>query len=654
MRPAWVVLYAWLALYPLVGWQQGTLWPAHITAVVALGVCVLPGLLRQASVPIGVPALAVLAALASLGLAVSAAPSSLPRGEMQWTAVTGAAHALFFLLCLAAMPDADASPDEIARARRSLALLLASIVIGQAFAVWGPFAEPSTRPSGTLGNPNTLGAVAAACGLALAGLFGLTPLAFLLLLPALPLLLVTGSRGAGAAFAVAAMVLAVRRRRWKLLAALAAAGVLVFVVPNPLVERMGRLQSEHSFTRPFLWGAALESIAEHPLGIGPSMNEYVFPAHAWDAEHPWLLHQRHSVGLTHNALLTLTLEWGWLAGAAALLFSGWAVLVLLRRPRPPGRDDRLYSGAALGATVLFVEMQVDGLEANPIACSLFLALAACVLARLPRGAGGPALSGRLVALLLGLALAALTGVGLWRTHGLGYERAADEAVAAWLAGRTGLDNARAALDRAESAHPREEKVATLRCDLEEANLRRLLGSPASDAQVLLAAERTRAALDWARAVNPAEPSLPRRAAKLENKIFFRTGRREDWEARSMEALRAVLALDPLDVETRWELANVAQRTGMRALRDEQVKIVFELEPDYALAWDGLARLLEAEGDLEGALHAYVRAEEALLNCAIKVKFPEAESSAFYRNNLGTVDLASVRARIKSLRETLYF
>ena len=70
--------------------------------------------------------------------------------------------------------------------------------------------------------------------------------------------------------------------------------------------------------------------------------------------------------------------------------------------------------------------------------------------------------------------------------------------------------------------------------------------------------------------------------------------------------------------------------------------------------DGADRDVEDDGDLEGALHAAVRAEEAWLNCAIKVRFPEAGSSAFYRNNLDTVSLPEVRARIRTLRQTLYF
>src|SRR6185436_2738188 len=413
MLPAWIVLFAWLAIYPLVGWQQGTLWPAHLAAVVALGACALPRLWRQARVEVGVPAFATLAALLSLLLSLAVASARLPRREMEWTAVTGVAHALFFLICLCVVP---ARADEEARSRHWLAALLVGVVLGQSLAVWGGLTEPAIRPTGTLGNPNTLGAVAAACGLGLAGLWGLTPRSFLLVLLTLPLVLSTGSRGAVAALAVTLLLLAVRRRRWKLLTALAAVAALVIVIPNPLVERLAQLEPEHSFTRPFLWKTALRSIATHPLGIGPGMNQYVFPAHAWDAEHPWLLHQRHSVGLTHNVLLTLALEWGWLAGVGAVVLAAWALRGVLRLPR---RDDRFGLGAALAATVLFLELQVDGLEQNPIGFSFFLLLAACTLTRLPRAEGvGLALPGRLVAVLLAAALLALAGVGGWRTRAL--------------------------------------------------------------------------------------------------------------------------------------------------------------------------------------------------------------------------------------------
>jgi hypothetical protein len=256
--------------------------------------------------------------------------------------------------------------------------------------------------------------------------------------------------------------------------------------------------------------------------------------------------------------------------------------------------------------------------------------------------------------LLLLSLLALGGVGAWRVRGQIAARAAADAVAAWQERELELPQARAAIDRAQAALPGEDPVARLRCELEEANVRRLIDAGAPLAAVVGAAESARLAQAQARAVNPADPTLPRRMADFENRLFWRTGRRGDWERHSFEALHSVLALDPLDVESHWELAHLAQRAGRRELRDQQAPIAFRLEPDYALAWDGLSQLYEADGELGRALHAAIRAEEALLNCAIKVRFPEPASSAFYRMNLDTVDLATVRERIRSLRERLYF
>jgi hypothetical protein len=52
---------------------------------------------------------------------------------MEWTAVTGVAHALFFLICLCVVP---ARADEEARSRHWLAALLVGVVLGQSLAVW--------------------------------------------------------------------------------------------------------------------------------------------------------------------------------------------------------------------------------------------------------------------------------------------------------------------------------------------------------------------------------------------------------------------------------------------------------------------------------------------------------------------------------------
>jgi O-antigen ligase len=347
------VLFLWLAVYPIAGWRSGLGWQAHIATTCLLALLLVPRLWRRAVVHKQATGWAVGLAVMSLGLALAVAPDGWPRREMQWTALTGLAHAGFFLCCVQLLPPFDAPERDVRRARVVLAALLVAIVAGQAaWVLFGPPADGDPpRPSGTLGNPNALATVVAACGLALYGLFRQRPAALLLALPLAPLVLVTRSRGAVLAAGLTLVLLAIRRRRLRLLLAGVAAAALLLLVPNPLRERMLALDSDDVFSRPFLWGAALESIAEQPAGIGPAMNRYVFPQHTFVPDRPWLLFQRHSAGLTHNVFLTLTLEWGWLAGASLLALLALTAVRLARRPRD---EDTLRPGAALGGTVMLL------------------------------------------------------------------------------------------------------------------------------------------------------------------------------------------------------------------------------------------------------------------------------------------------------------
>jgi hypothetical protein len=230
----------------------------------------------------------------------------------------------------------------------------------------------------------------------------------------------------------------------------------------------------------------------------------------------------------------------------------------------------------------------------------------------------------------------------------------DDAVAAFGDGHLDLAGARALVERAEAKLPGEEKLALLRCDLEEADFDARLDASAPYAELAAAAERVRAALDRARQVNPADPSLPQREAALENELHLPHGPQQGLGALDRGpagGARARPARRRVALAARATSRSApAARAARRADRDR-----LQLEPDYALAWDGLARLLESDGDLEGALHAYVRAEEALLKLRDQGPLsPSRAAALFYRNNLETVDLPAVRAHIRSLRQTLYF
>lgn len=645
------LLFGWFAIAPIAGHRSGWMSIAHTLVTAALLLLLVPRLSAARRVALRGVGVATLLALVSLGLALRFAPERMPRSDMAWTALVGVQHALLFLALLFLVPGPG---EDGASTRRWWTALLVALVAGQALVViFGPVPEGEVpRPEGTLGNPNTLGALVGAAALALAGFAGFRRAALAALAPVGIFVLATRSRGAVAALGLVLLVLVVRQGRWRLLGALALLAALLVVVPNPLRTRVAAMRPHDAFSRPFLWGAALPSIAEHPLGIGPGMNKYVFPAHAFDPERPWLVHQRHTVGLTHNVLLTLTLEWGWLAGAAALIAALCAGLRLAAR----GPPDPLRTGAALGAAVLFLECQVDGIEQNPVAFGVFLLLAATALARRP----GPAwlvLPGRAVAgaaLLVGLALPALA---LPRARALAAQSAAERAVAAFVAGAPDDPQAlRALCERAERLAPAESRPPRLRFEYEDARLRRLVaGEPPAPADALAGTlEAALAALDRARAVHPADAALARQGARLCLFAGREVQRSDALRARYLRLMQDALALDPLDVDGHWDLAQEARKHGEHALAQRHLDALFAIEPDHAFAWYSMARLREFDGDLHGALHDYVRAEEAWLNCIVKAEAANPKTRSFYEKNLQKTDLAVVRARLVALREALYF
>jgi tetratricopeptide (TPR) repeat protein/O-antigen ligase len=648
--PLWIVLFAWLVVYPLVARPPGLLWSVHLAVVCGLGLATVPRLWRRRVVRLGLPGLAVSAALVSLVMALRYAPPGLPRGEMQWMALTGLAHAGFFLLALSWVPAAGSESGDT---RRLLAVLLVSMVAVQAGQVLLGV-QPSGslgRPQGSLGNPNALGSVVGAVALALAGLGRLRPAMLWLAVPLAPLLLATRSRGAVLAVAVTLALLALRRRMTRLVVGLGLALVVLAVVPNPLRERVVNLDPEHAYSRAVLWGTAASAVADHPLGIGPRMYRYEFPRRAWNAERPWLLHQRHAVGLTHNVFLTLAVEWGWLAGASLVWLAAWSARRLLRG-HP---DDPLRTGAALGATVLFVDLQVDGLEQNPIAFTLFLLLLALALARVPEPSRGLALPGRALAVVLLGAVLSAAGLTGWRTVGLLSWHGAQRALQAFERGESSADAVRVALDEAERRLPGDAEPVAARLAFELTNLRRRLeGGTQQDAAATDEIAAGWAALERARAANPADHEIAELGGELASLVHRAYVTDLLWQQRAIDLRLEALALDPLDVQGHWALAQQARRLGREELAESAQAEALRLEPDYALAWYTLARLADADGDLPGALHAYVRAEEAVLNCHVKARRANPGVRAFYAENLEGTDLAVIRARLRSLRQELYF
>ena len=666
----WLPLAALLLVQPLVpyGWP---LWGAHVTVVAALLIATGVRVWRAGTVRWGVPAAGAGLALLSLALALLLAPPSSPHADPLWTALTGLLDAAFFLLACWWCPGPQADPRESRGASLWLcALLFAAcaeqLVLGLRLL---PAGGPDARLLGTMGNSNALGAIFAATALVVAAV-GFTlwrrsraeaapsprPLliAGLLAVPLVWGLLLTRSRGAAAALLLTLLLLAVRWRKWTLLAAVAAAGALLLAVPNPLRERVFALRPEHYFSRGFVWQAAAQVALAHPLGLQPTGFKEAFLALAWDPEHPWLLHQRAEVGLTHNVFLTLAVEWGALAALAMLALTGWVVVRLLAARG--GRDDPLRLGAALGAAVLFLELQVDGLEQNPLVFTIFLLLVAVVVAGLPAGRGVrvPARAAAALALALGLASGALMA---WRA--LGVSRFHD-ALALSVAWTPEADPApvRAAFDKAVAALPGETSAPSERAKFEARVLRALFGAAGTagaggdDPRVRAAVDGGMRAAAIAVAADGTDPDMRRLGADIAL-LLWRRVKRPALLTDYVERQQAVLALDPLDVEGHFDLAQEAQRGGLDELAQREFDEVFRLEPDHVFAWYLLARLREASGDKLGALYAWDRASEAILNVRIKAQVDTPRSREFFEGLLRKVDQAEVLQHIAVLRQELF-
>lgn len=663
----WGVVAAYLVIYPLLSGLFPTLWWAHLVAVGLLGVCAWPTLREKEQVSLGPPLVVCLLALFSMAVAIATSVGVYPWIEMWRAGLTGLTHVLFFLLILSLGPSAEENGDVVSRV---LGVILMGVLVGQTILVWGGWeiAPPVLiesvksgggdpwRPMGSLGNPNTLGAVVGATVAGLAAVFRWRWAALILLVPFLWLLVESQSRGAMASTLIVLTVFGLRHRVGLTLALLCIGVLSLAMIPNPFWDRMTALPTGHTYSRPMIWSIALVVVAAHPLGLGPAMYRYIFPLYGEVSEHPWLLHQRHSIGLTHNALLTLWAEWGWLAGGAVCCLLVWAAIRLWRR----GRADPLLQATTLVASVLFVQSLVDGLEQNPIPFTLFLFCLAIALKRASPTLGNPSLSGRHVGGVVAVISVLLLFVGLKEPIAQEPVRLAKEVWTTWRSQEVNdsqrIDTAevRRLMERAQEARANNPAVHLLRFDFEFAAYREARATGASDDTCGALARAATAAVRRARQLSPRDPEPVAKEARLLRRLYHDSGKAQGVLETYLVTMEELLERDPLDVDSRWALAREALRSERTPFAQRQLDDLFALEPDHAEAWWILGRTREVESDLEAALYAYVRAEEAVLNCRIKLEVANPRSEAFYQRMLDQTDLGDIRRRIAHLRQALYF
>jgi tetratricopeptide (TPR) repeat protein len=156
----------------------------------------------------------------------------------------------------------------------------------------------------------------------------------------------------------------------------------------------------------------------------------------------------------------------------------------------------------------------------------------------------------------------------------------------------------------------------------------------------------------ARSLNPADPELVRWHANLELWLHFNANGGGQALDAYFETMDDLLRLDPLDVGAMRRMAVQLGAVGRQAEMDALLDRILELEPDDAMAWIMRGRYSALDGHTESALHAFVRAKEAIFNCRVKAHSNSPRTRRFYEKILQDADLSMVRRSIRNLRLSL--
>ncbi len=603
--------WLWVALAPGAAWRQGT--------------------------AVDVPLM-----LFMLLAAASTAASDYPYQSLQ-AFLTLASGVLVFVVAV-----------EVSREPRGAAWIARTVVAGglaQALLALAQHAAGSApRAAGTYFNPNHLATALVMTGALLlaaqpaSGVLRWTALAACGLVGAA--LVATGSRGGVLAAAAGWSLVGWCRWRGRAVVAMAAIALVLLMVPNPLGDRLRRLDAHDPFayTRAQIWASAVERAVENPFGVGlnlfrQSSQRYAFPVEADVARYG------RRAESAHNDYLQTLAE----LGPAGLLLALWglASLAVAARRAVQGTGGLASSPVTLGAAGALAALAAQALVDTPLHVPGLLVPGAA-LAGLLTAAGRPAALAASAAMpplvrparrrpvrLAVAALGCVAAVGVAR-HGLAYlayTRAQAEQVnagplaarkwlelAAWLApDSAAYPDALAASALAawkQSGHPGHVVAA------EQAMLRAIALDP------MEARRHARLARVYLEAM-PANPGL-RRATLDRTLALFEEAER----------------LDPYDATYPFARADLLAQRDDAAGAVTALERAIALEPRLLPARLRLARLLVARGERAAAAAQYAAIEATLAAYEERpVQGPLAEQFL-------AVDRSAVRREAAALKEDL--
>ncbi len=387
-------------------------------AGLSLGVLVLAGVpLRLGRIP-RCAAAALLLVLVLMAAVHFLGPVSSVNGP--FTMVSLAALVLMGAFGAAAIKPRQALSAALAVTALSMAVFIYALLQSRGVSLfpWDAGLTRTGRVSGSLGNPNLLGAYAAAMmPLGVSAILaaaprrkgGLVP-AVLFALAAVSAVIVSGTRGsligffAGSAFLAAWFLARPGVSRRSRILVLAVGAVLAAFAVLPMRSRVSEVfrdqgESGTARVRKVIWSGGLEMFRERPLaGWGPGSFQIVFPRYR---------NPRYNIlGVSHNTLHAHCEYMEILGdiGIAGLVLWGVFAAAMARRMRGAGL---LEAGAAAGAFSLLAENLVSVSLRWPPTAWLFAFLCTVYLAGRDAPAARPS---RATRLFLGSGLAAVSSL----------------------------------------------------------------------------------------------------------------------------------------------------------------------------------------------------------------------------------------------------
>jgi len=129
-------------------------------------------------------------------------------------------------------------------------------------------------------------------------------------------IVLSGSRGALAAFAAGLLVVLWLRYRFVAVGVVLAMAVLTVVVPNPVRDRLFS-KEPFAYSRAGIWSASISMAEDHPAGVGLGNFKYVYPRYAFPVEDTFIRYEKKA-RTAHNEYLHFTAEMG-IPGIVAML-----------------------------------------------------------------------------------------------------------------------------------------------------------------------------------------------------------------------------------------------------------------------------------------------------------------------------------------------